>query len=153
MSKNFHQNQKIATENEYQSLKGHQRPTKKFNKIKNIINENSKKKEKEENKYNDLILKSENTKSDNISYTGGNNQVSFNCNCIGKYSYKNTEAITIFDTLFIISFIIQSHAYLLLSASSIISFLHYLLLFSYKPYNPPSAPSILTSYHLPTHSP
>ena len=97
LSKNFHQNQKIATENEYQSLKGHQRPTKKFNKIKNIINENSKKKEKEENKYNDLILKSENTKSDNISYTGGNNQVSFNCNCIGKYSYKNTEAITILN--------------------------------------------------------
>jgi len=27
----------------------------------------------------------------------GNNQVSFNCNCIGKYSYKNTEAITIIN--------------------------------------------------------
>ena len=26
-----------------------------------------------------------------------NNQVSFNCNCIGKYSYKNTEAITIIN--------------------------------------------------------
>jgi hypothetical protein len=73
------------------------RSTYKFNKLKKIINENSNKKEKDENIYNDLILKSETTKSDNMLCKGGNNQVSFNCNCIGKYSYKNTEAITILN--------------------------------------------------------
>lgn len=36
------------------------------------------------------------TKNENRLNTAENkNQVSFNCNCIGKYSYKNTEAIAI----------------------------------------------------------
>ena len=35
--------------------------------------------------------------NENKLNTQGNNQVSLNCNCIGKYSYKNTEAITIIN--------------------------------------------------------
>lgn len=36
------------------------------------------------------------TKNENrLNTAENNNQVSFNCNCIGKYSYKNTEAIEI----------------------------------------------------------
>ena len=58
-----------------------------FNRINNL----------EENKYDDFILKSEMTNSGGRINTLGNNQVSFNCNCIGKYSYKNTEAITIIN--------------------------------------------------------
>jgi hypothetical protein len=49
----------------------------------------------EENKYDNYILNSEMTNNGGRINSLGNNQVSFNCNCIGKYSYKNTEAITI----------------------------------------------------------
>ena len=51
----------------------------------------------EENKYDNYILNSEITNNGGRINSLGNNQVSFNCNCIGKYSYKNTEAITIIN--------------------------------------------------------
>ena len=48
------------------------------------------------NKDNDCFFKSPTTKKD-MNNSNDNNQVEFNCNCIGKYSYKNTEAITIIN--------------------------------------------------------
>ena len=48
------------------------------------------------NKNNDCLFKSPTTKKD-TNNSNDNNQVEFNCNCIGKYSYKNTEAITIIN--------------------------------------------------------
>ena len=48
------------------------------------------------NKKNDCLFKSPTTKKD-TNNSNDNNQVEFNCNCIGKYSYKNTEAITIIN--------------------------------------------------------
>ena len=56
LSTNLPQNQKIATENEFQSIKNQRRCNKNFNKISNIINNISPNKEKGENKYNDNIL-------------------------------------------------------------------------------------------------
>lgn len=53
-------------------------------------------KNKFSNKDNDCFFKSPTTKKD-MSNSNDNNQVEFNCNCIGKYSYKNTEAITIIN--------------------------------------------------------
>ena len=99
LSTNLHQNPNNLEENDFQASSSVQRSTHKFNKIKKIISESSNKKRKEndENNYNDLILKSEITKSDNQYCKCGNNQASFNCNCMGKYSYKNTEAITILN--------------------------------------------------------
>jgi len=49
-----------------------------------------------ENNINDCLFKSPTSKKSNKS-DSDNNQVEFNCNCIGKYSYKNTEAITIIN--------------------------------------------------------
>ena len=60
---------------------------------KEYIKTKSTKKNKEENKINNFIFQSPTSKNDNKS--DNNNQMEFNCNCIGKYSYKNTEAITI----------------------------------------------------------
>ena len=103
LSTNFYHNQKIATENEFQNTNNKKRAKRKINNINNIIKDTNKKKEEkeikdlEDNKYNDFILKTEISKNENRLNTQGNNQVSFNCNCIGKYSYKNTEAITIIN--------------------------------------------------------
>ena len=91
ISTNIRQPPKIPTENEFQNIKSDQSSNKRYNKIKNII---INKKEIDENKEN-KDKENQITKNDNRSNTNGNNQVSFNCNCIGKYSYKNTEAITI----------------------------------------------------------
>ena len=79
--------EKIATENEFQDMIEKNSVNNKYNLIDNL----------EENKYDDYILKSEMTNSGGRINSLGNNQVSFNCNCIGKYSYKNTEAITIIN--------------------------------------------------------
>jgi pSer/pThr/pTyr-binding forkhead associated (FHA) protein len=79
--------EKIATENEFQDMIEKNSVNNNYNLIDNL----------EENKYDDYILKSEMTNSGGRINTLGNNQVSFNCNCIGKYSYKNTEAITIIN--------------------------------------------------------
>ena len=49
-----------------------------------------------ENKLKECLFNSAATKNSNKSVTE-NNPVEFNCNCIGKYSYKNTEAITIIN--------------------------------------------------------
>ena len=49
-----------------------------------------------ENKLKECLFNSSATKNSNKSVTE-NNPVEFNCNCIGKYSYKNTEAITIIN--------------------------------------------------------
>ena len=49
-----------------------------------------------ENKIKNCLFQSPSTKKSNKS-DNDNNQVEFNCNCIGKYSYKNTEAITIIN--------------------------------------------------------
>ena len=49
-----------------------------------------------ENKIKNCLFQSPTTKKGNQS-DNDNNQVEFNCNCIGKYSYKNTEAITIIN--------------------------------------------------------
>jgi hypothetical protein len=103
LSTNFYHNQKIATENEFQNINNKKRAKRKINNINNIIKDTNKNKEEkeikgiEDNKYNDFILKTEISKNENRLNTQGNNQVSFNCNCIGKYSYKNTEAITIIN--------------------------------------------------------
>ena len=48
------------------------------------------------NDNNNDVFNSESTKKDNNS-SKDTNQVEFNCNCIGKYSYKNTETITIIN--------------------------------------------------------
>ena len=48
----------------------------------------------EDSKSNEYLYKSNTTKNDNII---SSKPVEFNCNCIGKYSYKNTEAITIIN--------------------------------------------------------
>ena len=48
-----------------------------------------------ENNSNELLYKSDTEKNDNN--LSNNKQLEFNCNCIGKYSYKNTEAITIIN--------------------------------------------------------
>ena len=61
------------------------------------MNDSNNKKESEENKFNELTLKAEIKKINNLLNTADNNQLSLNCNCIGKYSYKNTEAITIIN--------------------------------------------------------
>ena len=79
--------EKIATENEFQDMIEKNSTNNNYNRINNL----------EENKYDDYILKSEMTNSGGRINSLGNNQVSFNCNCIGKYSYKNTEAITIIN--------------------------------------------------------
>ena len=79
--------EKIATENEFQDMIEKNISNNNFNHINNL----------DENKYDDFILKSEMTNSGRRINSLGNNQVSFNCNCIGKYSYKNTEAITIIN--------------------------------------------------------
>jgi hypothetical protein len=79
--------EKIATENEFQDMIEKNSVNNNYNLIDNL----------EENKYDDYILKSEMTNSGGRINSLGNNQVSFNCNCIGKYSYKNTEAITIIN--------------------------------------------------------
>lgn len=83
-----HKKEKIATENEFQNMiEKNSANNNNFNGINNL----------EENKYNDYILKSEMTNSGGRINSFLNNQVSLNCNCIGKYSYKNTEAITIIN--------------------------------------------------------
>ena len=79
--------EKIAIENEFQDMIEKNSTNNNYNRINNL----------EENKYDDYILKSEMTNSGGRINSLGNNQVSFNCNCIGKYSYKNTEAITIIN--------------------------------------------------------
>ena len=61
---------------------------------KDYLQNKSNKKIKDENKINKFIFKSPIQKNNNDEK---NNQVEYNCNCIGKYSYKNTEAITIIN--------------------------------------------------------
>ena len=61
---------------------------------KNYLKNKSDKKIKDENKIKKFIFKSPIQKNNNDEK---NNQVEYNCNCIGKYSYKNTEAITIIN--------------------------------------------------------
>ena len=95
ISTNIHKTRKIPTENEFQNIKNDQSKNKKYNKIKNTIIDTNNKKEIDENKNKELFLNNQIMKNDNRLNTNGNNQLSFNCNCIGKYSYKNTEAITI----------------------------------------------------------
>ena len=60
-------------------------------KEKDYIKNKSTIKNQEENNIKNYIFKSPTSKND----LDNNNQFEFNCNCIGKYSYKNTEAITI----------------------------------------------------------
>ena len=61
---------------------------------KDYLKNKSDKKIKVENKKNKFIFKSTPSKNNNDDK---NNQIEYNCNCIGKYSYKNTEAITIIN--------------------------------------------------------
>ena len=61
---------------------------------KDYLKNKSDKKIKDENKINKFIFKSPIQKNNNDEK---NNQVEYNCNCIGKYSYKNTEEITIIN--------------------------------------------------------
>ena len=96
ISTNIHQPRKIPTENEFKNIKD-DKSTNKRNTIKNIIIDTNNKKKIDDNKKKEHLLNSQITKKNNGDKlnTNCNNQVSFNCNCIGKYSYKNTEAITI----------------------------------------------------------
>ena len=61
---------------------------------KDYLKNKSDKKIKDVNKKNKFIFKSTPSKNNNDDK---NNQIEYNCNCIGKYSYKNTEAITIIN--------------------------------------------------------
>ena len=61
---------------------------------KDYLKNKSDKNIKEVNKKNKFIFKSTPSKNNNDDK---NNQIEYNCNCIGKYSYKNTEAITIIN--------------------------------------------------------
>jgi len=90
--------EKISTiEDEFQDMINDKNASNGFNKIKKMINESENKKDLDNNnKYNDIKLKSE-IKNNNKTNLKGNNLVTFNCNCIEKYSYKNTEAITIIN--------------------------------------------------------
>lgn len=61
---------------------------------KDYLKNKSDKNIKDVNKKNKFIFKSTPSKNNNDDK---NNQIEYNCNCIGKYSYKNTEAITIIN--------------------------------------------------------
>ena len=61
---------------------------------KDYLKNKSDKNIKDVNKKNKFIFKSTPSKNNNEDK---NNQIEYNCNCIGKYSYKNTEAITIIN--------------------------------------------------------
>ena len=61
---------------------------------KDYLKNKSDKNIKDVNKKNKFIFKSTPLKNNNDDK---NNQIEYNCNCIGKYSYKNTEAITIIN--------------------------------------------------------
>ena len=61
---------------------------------KDYLKDKSDKNIKDVNKKNKFIFKSTPSKNNNDDK---NNQIEYNCNCIGKYSYKNTEAITIIN--------------------------------------------------------
>ena len=63
---------------------------------KDYLNNKSANKLKKSNKINNFIF-TPITKNNNDDVKNNNNQNVFNCNCIGKYSYKNTEGITIIN--------------------------------------------------------
>ena len=63
---------------------------------KDYLNNKSANKLKKSNKINNFIFTPV-TKNNNDDVKNNNNQNVFNCNCIGKYSYKNTEGITIIN--------------------------------------------------------
>ena len=63
---------------------------------KDYLNDKSANKVKKSNKINNFIF-TPITKNNNDDVKNNNNQNVFNCNCIGKYSYKNTEGITIIN--------------------------------------------------------
>ena len=85
--------EKISTGDEFEDMIDYKNSSDGFKRIKKIINESRNKKDLD-NKYSDNMLKLEIIKNDNKTNSLGNSLVSFNCNCIGKNSYKNTEAIT-----------------------------------------------------------
>ena len=63
---------------------------------KDYLNDKSVNKVKKSNKINNFIF-TPITKNNNDDVKNNNNQNVFNCNCIGKDSYKNTEGITIIN--------------------------------------------------------
>ena len=63
---------------------------------KDYLNDKSANKVKKSNKINNFIF-TPITKNNNDDVKNNNNQNVFNCNCIGKDSYKNTEGITIIN--------------------------------------------------------
>ena len=63
---------------------------------KDYLNDKSANKVKKSNKINNFIFTPV-TKNNNDDVKNNNNQNVFNCNCIGKDSYKNTEGITIIN--------------------------------------------------------
>ena len=66
---------------------------------KDYLNDKSANKVKKSNKINNFIF-TPITKNNNDDVKNNNNQNVFNCNCIGKDSYKNTEGITIINKNF-----------------------------------------------------
>jgi hypothetical protein len=86
----------MPTETECQNLRNNPSQNQKFKKIKNIITDSATK-QKLENKKIEHKLTSDNKIIEQGNNNTNNNQVSLNCNCISKYSYKNTEAITIIN--------------------------------------------------------